>query len=130
MPKPDPDCLTRRERQIMDVLYEHGQATAAVVRDGLSDPPSYSTIRALLAKLESKGHVVHHQDGPRYVFRPTVARQEARRSASQRLLRTFFEGSVTHAVSGLLDASEPSRAELDSLAALIEDARARKRNDR
>lgn len=123
MPAPDPQRLTRRERQIMDILYERGHASAAEVLDHLPDPPSYSAVRALLAKLERKGQILHRQDGPRYLYQPVVPRQAARRNAAQRLVRTFFDGSVTHAVSGLLDASRPTDRELDELAGLIERAR-------
>lgn len=114
----------------MDLLFEHGTASAAEVRAALPDPPSYSAVRALLAKLEAKGAVRHTQDGPRYVYQPSIPRHEARRSAAQRLMRTFFGGSVSHAVSGLLDASEPSPEELDALAELIEAARAKKAGGR
>ena len=84
--------LSRRERQIMDIVYEAGQASAADVLDRLPDPPSYSAVRAMLRVLEEKGHLRHKQDGPRYVYLPTVSRDEARRSALRRLLRTFFDG--------------------------------------
>jgi len=117
--------LSRRERQIMDVIYRFGQATAQEVREHLPDPPSYSAVRALLRVLEDKGHVAHRQDGPRYVYLPTVPREEARRSALRQLLGTFFDGSAEQAVAALLDLSggHLSDDELDRLSDLIERAR-------
>ena len=117
--------LSRRERQILDVLYRCGRASAAEVQDGLPDPPSYSAVRALLRILEDKGHVRHEQDGPRYVYRPTVARDNARASALRHMLQTFFDGSAEQAISALLDeeSTRLSRPELDRLARLIDAAR-------
>ena len=116
--------LSRRERQIMDVIYRRGRATAAEVLEGLPDPPSYSAVRALLRLLEEKGHVHHEQDGPRYVYAPTVARDRARRTALKHVVRTFFDGSATEAVAALLDGeTRLPDAELDRLSALIEQAR-------
>jgi predicted transcriptional regulator len=117
--------LSRRERQILDILYQRGQATAAEVQTALPEPPSYSAVRALLRILEAKGHVSHQQDGPRYVYVPTVARENAKRSALRHMLSTFFDGSAEQAISALLDESSTklSPAELDRLARLIEDAR-------
>jgi len=117
--------LSRRERQILDILYQRGQATAADVHNALPEPPSYSAVRALLRILEDKGHVRHQQDGPRYVYLPTIARENAKRSALHHVLRTFFDGSAEQAISALLDESSTklSPAELDRLARLIEDAR-------
>lgn len=117
--------LSRRERQILDILYQRGQATAAEVQTALPEPPSYSAVRALLRILEDKGHVRHQQDGPRYVYLPTVARDNAKRSALRHVLRTFFDGSAEQAISALLDESSMklSPAELDRLARLIDDAR-------
>jgi predicted transcriptional regulator len=117
--------LSRRERQILDILYQRGQATAADVQNALPEPPSYSAVRALLRILEDKGHVRHQQDGPRYVYLPTVARENAKRSALHHVLRTFFDGSAEQAISALLDESSTklSQAELERLARLIEDAR-------
>jgi predicted transcriptional regulator len=117
--------LSRRERQILDILYQRGQATAADVQNALPEPPSYSAVRALLRILEDKGHVRHHQDGPRYIYLPTVARDNAKRSALRHMVRTFFDGSAEQAISALLDESSTklSPAELDRLARLIEDAR-------
>ena len=117
--------LSRRERQILDILYERGRATAAEVQAGLPDPPSYSAVRALLRILEDKGHVRHQQDGPRYVYLPTVARDNAKRSALRHVLKTFFDGSAEQAISALLDesSSKLSSEELDRLARLIDTAR-------
>lgn len=115
--------LSRRERQIMDVVYQHGRATAAEVLDALPDPPSYSAVRALLRVLEEKGHLRHRRDGARYVFLPTVPRETARRSALARVVRTFFGGSTEAAVAALIDQSSLSRADLDRLQDLIDRAR-------
>jgi predicted transcriptional regulator len=117
--------LSRRERQIVDILYAQGRATAAEVQSLLPDPPSYSAVRAMLRILEEKGHVRHEQDGPRYVFLPTVARENAKRSAMRHMLQTFFDGSTAQAISALLDDSSAklSDADLDRLARMIEDAR-------
>ncbi len=117
--------LTRRERQIMDAIYARGRATAAEVLGDLPDPPSYSAVRAMLVKLEAKGHVRHIQDGPRYVYLPTVPREQARATAMERLVRTFFEGSVSKTVAALLDrgATELSEAELEQLSEMIDRAR-------
>ena len=95
--------LGRRERQIMDVIYRRGRATAAEVLDDLPDPPSYSAVRGMLRLLEDKGHLRHEQDGPRYVYLPTTERDEARRSALAHLLRTFFDNSRESAMAALLD---------------------------
>src|SRR5438045_2970365 len=94
--------LSRRERQIMDVVYRRGRATAADVLADLPDPPGYSAVRAMLRLLEDKGHVKHEQDGPRYVYVPTVGRDKARKSAMRHLVRTFFDGSTEDAVAALL----------------------------
>ena len=117
--------LSRRERQILDILYERGEATAADVQGFLPEPPSYSAVRALLRILEDKGHVRHKQDGPRYVYLPTVGRDNAKRSALHHMLKTFFDGSAEQAISALLDESSStlSPAELDRLARLIDTAR-------
>ena len=115
--------LSRRERQIMDVVYQHGQATAAEVLGALPDPPSYSAVRALLRVLEEKGHVRHRREGPRYVFVPTVSREAARRSALARVVQTFFDGSTQAAVAALIDQSSLSQADLDRLEDLIDRAR-------
>lgn len=117
--------LSRRERQIIDILYGQGRATAAEVQAALPDPPSYSAVRAMLRILEDKGHVRHEQDGPRYVYLPTVARDNAKKSAMRHLLQTFFDGSASQAISSLLDdpRAQFSDAELDRLARMIAQAR-------
>jgi predicted transcriptional regulator len=117
--------LSRRERQIIDILYTQGRGTAAEVQAALPDPPSYSAVRAMLRILEEKGHVRHEQDGPRYVYLPTVARDNAKRSALRHILRTFFDGSTEQAISALLDdaSTKMSDVELERLARMISDAR-------
>jgi BlaI family penicillinase repressor len=97
--------LSRRERQIMDFLHRHRAATAAEVSEGIADPPSYSSVRAMLRILEIKGHVRHRQVGPRYVYEPTQPRASARRSALRHLMNTFFDGSPHETISALLDLS-------------------------
>lgn len=121
----DPVDLSRRERQIMDVVYRSGRATAGEVLEGLPEPPSYSAVRALLKILEGKGHLRHIVEEGRYVWLPTVPRERARRSALQNLLQTFFEGSAEKAVAALLTNSKSklSDEELERLARLIADAR-------
>ena len=118
-----PDPLSRRERQIMDIVYAQGQATAAEVTAALPDAPSYSAVRALLRILEQKGHLRHQEDGPRYVFLPTVSRDRARRSALRSLVRTFFDGSSAQAAAALIDQAQLSDEDFDRLAAAIEKAR-------
>jgi predicted transcriptional regulator len=117
------DPLSRRERQIMDIIYGRGQATAAEVTAALPDPPSYSAVRALLRILEDKGHVRHHQDGPRYVFLPTVSRDRARRSALRSLVKTFFDGSPAQAAAALIDQGDLSDEDVARLSEAIEKAR-------
>ena len=120
-----PRGLSRRERQIMDVIYRLGHATAQDVVDHLADPPSYSAVRGLLRILEEKGHVKHSQDGPRYLYHPTIPREKARESALKQVVRTFFQDSPEEAVAALLDisASRLSEDDFDRLAKLIERAR-------
>jgi predicted transcriptional regulator len=117
--------MSRREREIMDVIYRAGRATAAEVMAGLADAPGYSAVRALLRVLEEKGHLRHEEDGPRYVFVPTVPRERARQSALRQILHTFFDGSTEQAVAALLDlpSTRLSDAELDRLTRLISEAR-------
>jgi predicted transcriptional regulator len=109
----------------MNIIYESGRATAAEVRDAMASPPSYSAVRATLRVLLEKGHLSHKQDGPRYVYLPTVTRDQARRSALQQLLRTFFDGSTNNAVAALLDmeSSKLSPDELERLAQMIDKAK-------
>jgi predicted transcriptional regulator len=115
--------LSRRERQIMDIVYRRGKATAADVLDDLPDPPTYSAVRAALRLLEEKGLLNHEMDGKRYVYLPTTPRTQARTTALRHLLRTFFNGSPEQVVNALIEDSQPSPAELDRLAKLIEQAR-------
>lgn len=117
--------LSRRERQIMDILYRMEQATAAEVQKNLPDPPSYSAARAMLRVLEEKGHLKHTQQGPRYVFAPTIPRDKATKSALKHLLNTFFDGSMEQAVAALLSMSQKnlSEEELERLSLLINQAR-------
>jgi predicted transcriptional regulator len=115
--------LTRREREIMDILHRLGKATAHEVLEGLADPPSYSAVRALLRLLEERGHAKHTQDGQRYVYAPAVARGEARKSALSHVVKTFFAGSVEDAVAALVDRSRLSPEELDRLSDIIDRAR-------
>src|SRR5262245_4638157 len=105
--------LTRRERQIMDVVYSYGRATVAEVLAGLADPPSYSTVRTLLRLLEEKGQLRHEVAGPRYVYVPTVPREKARRSALRNVIQTFFADSTEDAMAALLDLHDARRRPLD-----------------
>src|SRR5437763_11511899 len=117
--------LSRRERQMMDILYQKGRATAAEIHKALPDPPTYSAVRAKLRVLEEKGHVRHREEALRYVYLPTVARDTARLSALRHLVSTFFEGSVEAAVAALLDlsAARLSRKDLERISNLIEEAK-------
>jgi predicted transcriptional regulator len=117
--------LSRRERQMMDILYARGRATAAEIHAGLPDAPTYSAVRAKLRVLEEKGHIRHEEEAMRYVYFPTVARDTARRSALRHMVSTFFEGSVEQAVAALLDLSSArlDDRELDRISSLIEDAK-------
>src|SRR6202142_815063 len=121
--KNDPD-LSRRERQIMDVLFARGRATGPEIQEGLADQPNYSSVRTILRVLERKGYVRHVEEGLRYVYQPTVPRAAASRSALQRIIRTFFDGSAKEAVAALLDPSafQLSEKELSELARMIERA--------
>jgi predicted transcriptional regulator len=117
--------LSRRERQIVDVLYRHGRATAAEVMAELTGEPSYSTVRTQLRVLEGKGHVRHEQDGQRYVYSPAVPRRTVRRSVLKHLVETFFDGSVEQAVAALLggEGSRLTDEQLDRIEDLIKKAR-------
>ena len=121
--------LSRRERQIMDVIFGLGRATAREVHEGIADAPSYSAVRALLRVLETKGHLTHVEDGPRYLFIPTMSRAKARTLALRQLVDTFWEGSASQTVAALIDSRDHpiSQAELDELAALIASARVKGR---
>ena len=122
---PESVTLSRRERQIMDILYRLGSATAAEVQEHLPEAPSYSAVRALLRILEDKGHLKHEYDGPRYVYAPIVSRPVAQKSALKQIVRTFFDGSASQAVAALLDmsAKDLSESELERLANLVEQAK-------
>src|SRR5689334_14885608 len=111
MPRDQHRNLSRRERQIMDLLYRRGRATAAEIHAALPDAPTYSAVRAKLRVLEEKGHVRHQEEALRYVYLPIVGRETARRSALRHLVSTFFEGSVEHAVAALLDISTAELSE-------------------
>jgi predicted transcriptional regulator len=117
--------LTRRERQIMDIIHRRGRVTAHDVLEDLPDPPSYSAVRALLRLLEERGHVKHVQDGPRYVYAAAVARADARKSALSHVVKTFFAGSVEQAIAALVESSRTklSPEELDRLAEVIDRAK-------
>ncbi len=117
--------LSRRERQIMDVLYRRGKSTAAEIRSEMADPPSYSTVRTLLRVLLEKGHLKHKQDGPRYVYSPTLSAKKAKQIAMKQMLSTFFDDSAEKAMATLIDisSSKLSQEELDHLAQLIEHAK-------
>ena len=117
--------LSRRERQIMDILYQRGKASASEVREGMADAPSYSAVRAMMRVLEEKGHVRHQAEGLRYVYVPVVTRDKAKRAAVKHMLDTFFSGSPEQIVAALLDVSSPAltREELDRMADMIDKAR-------
>ena len=117
--------LSRRERQIMDFLYQRGRASVGDVMDGIADPPSYSAVRAMLRTLEEKGHVTHIEDGRAYIYQPRIQKEDARQGALSHLLKTFFDGSTEKAVAALLDLKGPqlSRAELDRVGFLVDQAK-------
>jgi predicted transcriptional regulator len=125
MPQSSDHGLSRRERQIMDILYQRGQASAADVLDGLTDPPSYSAVRALLRILEQKGHIRHRTDGARHIFAPVRPRGQEARTALRRVLDTFFGGSPERVVAALLEMPDAKVApeELDRLSQLIKKAK-------
>ena len=118
-------ALSRRERQIMDLLYQRGRSSASEIHQALPDPPSYSAVRAKLRVLEEKGHVRHEEESLRYVYLPTLAPDRARRSALRHVVDTFFNGSVEQVVAALVDRSalKVSSEELDRMSALIDKAR-------
>ena len=121
---PPLDKLSRREREIMDLLFaQRSPVSAEEVRERLSDPPSYSAVRAMLAKLETKGYIRHAEQGLRYVYSPVVSRAAAQRSALERLVNVFFSGSPSHTATALLQQESWSDAELDALSAQIEQVR-------
>ena len=126
--KADPD-LSRRERQIMDVLFARGRATGQEIQEGLPDKPNYSSVRTILRVLERKGYVRHVEEKLRYVYEPTVARETARRSALQRMIRTFFDGSAKEAAAALLNpaAFHLTEEELKDLGRLVDRAKKERR---
>jgi predicted transcriptional regulator len=117
--------LSRRERQIMDIVYAQQRATAQEVREAMEDAPSYSAVRALLRILVEKGHLRHTKEGARYVYHPTQPRRSAAREALSRVLNTFYEGSAVNAVAALLDLSSKdiSEEELERLSELVDEAK-------
>jgi predicted transcriptional regulator len=117
--------LSRRERQIMDILYQRGKGSASDVREAMEDAPGYSAVRAMLRVLEEKGHVRHQAEGLKYVYVPVVAREKAKRSAVKHLLDTFFAGAPEQIVAALLDVSATrlTREELDRMSEMIEKAK-------
>ena len=117
--------MSRRERQIMDILYKRGRASASDIHAALPDAPTYSAVRAKLRVLEEKGHIRHEEESLRYVYTPVVARETARRSALRHLVSIFFEGSVEDAVAALLDLSSSnlSKADLDRISRMIAEAK-------
>jgi predicted transcriptional regulator len=117
--------LSRRERQMMDILYQRGSATASEIQEAIPDPPSYSAVRAKLRVLEDKGYISHYYDGPRYVYKPIVARTTAEKSALDHMLQTFYGGSIEKAVAALVQmgSSKMSDDELDRLSELIKKTR-------
>jgi predicted transcriptional regulator len=114
--------LGKRERQIMEIVYRRGRATASDVLADLADPPTYSTVRAMLRYLEDKGQLRHEQDGPRYVYLPTAPADEVRGSAMSHVVRTFFAGSVSQAMAALLESKPLSRDEYERLSRLLDQA--------
>jgi predicted transcriptional regulator len=117
--------LSRRERQIMDFLFQRGKASVGEVLDGIPNPPGYSAVRATLRTLEQKGRVIHEEDGRAYVYRPTLRRDAARRTALTHVLRTFFDNSAEQAVAALLElkGTKLSQAELTRVAQLVDQAK-------
>jgi len=117
--------LSRRERQIMDIIYEMKEATVKQVLENLPSPPSYSAVRALMRVLENKGHLSHRKEGPRYIYSPLLSKDKARRRALQHLMKTFFDNSTENVVAALLDISEDDLSEEDlrRLMKLIDKAR-------
>jgi predicted transcriptional regulator len=123
------DSLSRRERQVMNIIYARGQATAAEIHEALADPPTFSATRAVIRTLEEKGHIAHQEQGLRYIYRPVVPPEKARRSAVSQLVTTFFQGSPTRLMASLLDGSTAkiSDQELDELERLIRNAKQEKK---
>ncbi len=122
--------LSRREREMAEILHRLGSATAAEVHEQMEDPPTYSAVRATLRILEEKGHIVHNQDGKRFVYEPAIAKQEAAKSALDQVVRTFFGGSLEGVVRTFLSENESQvpEDELNRLSALIEEAKRKERS--
>jgi BlaI family penicillinase repressor len=122
---PDHEALSRREREMMNIIFSRGKATATEVMDAMEEPPSYSAVRATLRVLEQKGHLKHQHDGTRYVYAPTVNREKVRLSALDQLLTTFFDGSAANVVATLIERQKGAitEDELDQISKLIEQAR-------
>jgi BlaI family transcriptional regulator, penicillinase repressor len=125
MLKKQQDPLSRREREMMNIIFASGRATATEVMEAMAEPPSYSAVRATLRVLEQKGHLKHQHDGTRYVYLPTVNRDKVRLSALDNLLATFFDGSAANVVATLIERQKGkiSEGELDELSRLIDQAR-------
>jgi len=121
--KKSPRELGARERQIMDVIFELGEASVSDVREKLPDPPSYSSVRTMTRLLEGKGFLRHRREGTRYIYRPTESRSSARKSALSHVLRTFFGGSASDAVAAIFDSEKLSGTELSEIQQLIDEAR-------
>src|SRR3954468_7301065 len=117
--------LSRRERQIMDFLFQRGKASVGEVMDGIPNPPGYSAVRATLATLEQKGRVLHEEDGRAYVYRPTLRRDAARKSVLTHVLKTFFDNSAEQAVAALLElrGTKLTGAELERVSKIVDQAR-------
>jgi predicted transcriptional regulator len=123
LPAADPGAqLGKRERQIMEIVYRRGRASVSDVLTDLSDPPSYSSVRAMLRYLEDKGHLQHEEEGPRYVYLPTAPKQEVRKSALGHVVRTFFDGSVSSVVAALIESGPLSSEEYERLSRLLDEA--------
>ncbi len=130
MAKASLSAMSRRERQIMEIIYSRGRATAAEVHRELPDRPNYSTVRTLLRVLEDKGFLTHESDGPRYVYSPCIPAENAQRSAIEHLLRTFFNNSAANAMAAMLDmpSANLSESELKRLSLLIQQAKNKEKN--
>jgi len=119
----EPDPLSRREREIMDIIYRLGEASVGDVRDAMSGGPSYSTVRTLVGRLDGKGHLAHRRDGNRYLYRPVVERSVARRSALARVVRNFFGGAPEQAAVALLEMADLDEDKLAELKGLVQAAK-------
>lgn len=129
MSRTPPEALSRRERQVMDILHRHGTATVTEILDDLPDPPTYSAVRSVLRILHEKGMIAFREDGPRYVYRPAIATEAARDEVLERVVRTYFAGSTEQAVTALLRLSDAdvNDADLNRLREKIRSARVKGR---